>query len=97
MDPTDAYPDFEFVTTEGDVRPTKENSKPVVDGDQYGRGSLVYFNQATMFQTSETGFDTLQKAKEAGHSGTTDFEEDTQRSFATAAHFTPIIRKNPEL
>lgn len=52
-------------------KPTRENSTPLgineeawMRGD--GRGSIVWFNQATMFQTSELGFETIKQAKVAG-------------------------------
>ncbi|KAJ3834260.1 hypothetical protein F5878DRAFT_545178, partial [Lentinula raphanica] len=66
-----------FTTTDGQ-HPTKENSKPLHfcgcsshEGNQGwargdGRGSLVWFNQASMVQTSEVGVCTLRLAKEQG-------------------------------
>ncbi|KAK1228787.1 hypothetical protein PQX77_008168 [Marasmius sp. AFHP31] len=70
---------LEIVVTKDGRRPTKDNSQPLdclcgkraTDHDQdwresKGRGSMVWFNQATMFQTSELGFDTVQQARDAG-------------------------------
>lgn len=54
----------ELVTTEDGSRPTRENSVPLDGGS--GRGSAVWFNQATMFQTAELGYDTMADAEEAG-------------------------------
>ncbi|TFY82050.1 hypothetical protein EWM64_g1963 [Hericium alpestre] len=62
--------EFKFVVTDINVKtPTPENSTPLVQGEEEGRGSMVWFNMATMFQSAETGFDTIKKAKAAGHSG----------------------------
>ncbi|KAK7030350.1 hypothetical protein VNI00_014207 [Paramarasmius palmivorus] len=73
---------LDFVVTEGEDKPTKENSIPLCScgtptpdhGAAWeradGRGSIVWFNQATMFQTSELGYDTVKEAKAAGGSGT---------------------------
>ncbi|KAJ7086993.1 hypothetical protein C8R44DRAFT_752403 [Mycena epipterygia] len=47
--------DVKFVTTEGDERPTRENSRPIELGDGDGRGSLVFFNQSTMRTGPVTG------------------------------------------
>jgi len=63
------WSDFKFITTDGDERPTPENSIPLGPGDHKGRGSLVYFNQATMYQLSETNSATIGDAILAGHSG----------------------------
>jgi hypothetical protein len=35
---------------------------------------MVWFNQATMFQTAELGFDTIKQAEEAGVSAQCDVE-----------------------
>lgn len=82
--------DFQFVLTDGDERPTPQNSIPITAGDDFGRGSLVYFNQATMYQSSETGFDTVAQAKAWGHSGRTDYPKDIQEAFSQLAHFQPV-------
>ncbi|KAJ7651585.1 hypothetical protein DFH06DRAFT_942311, partial [Mycena polygramma] len=74
---------LEFVSTEGNVDwPTRNNSRPVVAGDEWGRGSMVFFNQSTMTQTAFTGYPTVGAAKLAGHSGTTDFGTDAQAAFS---------------
>ncbi|KAJ3895973.1 hypothetical protein GG344DRAFT_61738 [Lentinula edodes] len=72
--------DLPIVTTPNGEKPSKQNSKPLYfcgcnshEGSQAwaeadGRGSMVWFNQASMFQTSETGFNTLKEAREADKS-----------------------------
>ncbi|KAJ7934412.1 hypothetical protein B0H13DRAFT_1951310, partial [Mycena leptocephala] len=45
---------IQFVTTDGYVCPTPENSRPIVNGDNEGRGSFVFFNQSTMRTGPET-------------------------------------------
>ncbi|KAK7051198.1 hypothetical protein VNI00_004698 [Paramarasmius palmivorus] len=71
---------LEFIVTDGE-RPTQGNSRPLCEcrnpdaahGSSWesaeGRGSIVWFNQATMFQTAELGYDTVRAAKEAGLTG----------------------------
>jgi hypothetical protein len=56
--------DIEFVTTDGNIRPTPENSKPLEEGDHEGRGSVVFFNQASMYAASETGHGTIAAANQ---------------------------------
>lgn len=65
----------EVVTTEDGSRPTRENSQPL-DGTD-GRGSAVWFNQATMFQSAETGYDTMAQAKAAGADTRSKFNKDS--------------------
>lgn len=58
---------------EGDERPTKANSTPLEDSGD-GRGSFVFFNQASMYQSSETGYNTLKEAWiKKRHSGKTSY------------------------
>jgi hypothetical protein len=85
--------DFKFVTTEGGERPTPENSRPVVDGDECGRGSLVFFNQSTMFQSSETGYNTLIAAGEAGHSRESDAIQMANQAFTNVKTVVPDVFK----
>ncbi|KAK7030912.1 hypothetical protein VNI00_013858 [Paramarasmius palmivorus] len=71
---------LDFVVTDGE-RPTQDNARPLCEcrnpdaahGSSWqtaeGRGSIVWFNQATMFQTAELGYDTVKAAKEAGLAG----------------------------
>ncbi|KAL0064995.1 hypothetical protein AAF712_007986 [Marasmius tenuissimus] len=76
-----------FVVTDGE-RPTKGNSRPLEclcrnsqadHGEDWekahGRGSMVWFNQASMFQTTELGYNTIAQASAAGAQTTCDAEE----------------------
>ncbi|KAF8205241.1 hypothetical protein K438DRAFT_1932129 [Mycena galopus ATCC 62051] len=81
--------DIEFVTTEGDVRPTPQNSRPIVAGDEEGRSSMVFFNQATMHHGPATGSDTLKLARAGGQSGKVDFGTDANAAFNQHVVFAP--------
>ena len=81
--------DIKFVTTDGDLWPTPENSTPISDGDDQGRGSLVWFNQASMYQASETQLGSVKEAKNVGHPGTTDYGKDANQAFTGFAAFKP--------
>ncbi|TFK67546.1 hypothetical protein BDN72DRAFT_842893 [Pluteus cervinus] len=74
--------EIHVVTTDGSL-PTHANSTPIVEDRACGRGSVVFFNQATMFQSSETDSSTLEEAISKGHSGKRDFAADIQQSFPT--------------
>jgi hypothetical protein len=78
------------VTTRSGEYPTLENSTPVQPGDEEGRGSLVYFNEASMHQSAETGYDTLKLARLAGLSGSTDYGSDAQAAFQKYGTYLPI-------
>ncbi|KAJ7882140.1 hypothetical protein B0H13DRAFT_2344776 [Mycena leptocephala] len=58
-----------WVTVDGNERPTPENSQPLEVGDSDGRGSLVFFNQATMQTLTETGHPTMKEWCANGGSG----------------------------
>ncbi|KAJ3866993.1 hypothetical protein EV359DRAFT_61873 [Lentinula novae-zelandiae] len=70
--------DLPVVTTPHGETPTKENSKPLffcgckshndnLDwAEANGRGSMVWFNQASMMQTSELGVPTIEQARRLG-------------------------------
>ncbi|KLO07599.1 hypothetical protein SCHPADRAFT_1001543 [Schizopora paradoxa] len=73
--------DIKFVRTVGDRPPTKETSLPLNEEGKKGRGSIVLFNQATMFQSSETGFDTLKLAAAAGFSTQSNYDEMAEMQF----------------
>lgn len=57
------------------------------EADSEGRGSLVFFNQASLFQSSETDSATLAEARRAGRSTTTDYGEDAQAAFSNSMFF----------
>ncbi|KAF9474801.1 hypothetical protein BDN70DRAFT_898677 [Pholiota conissans] len=87
--------DIKFVTTEGEERPTPQNSTPIGEGDDKGRGSLVYFNQASMYQSSETGCSTLKEAiRTQVHSGRLDKETTIQQAFSSLGEFIPLTQSS---
>lgn len=47
--------------------PTPKNSQKL--NGEGGRGSAVWFNQATMFQTAELGYNTVAEAEESVQKG----------------------------
>lgn len=81
---------MKFVTVDGTERPTRENSRPIAEGDDNGRGSLVFFNQATMRTGPVTGYNTLKEARLHGHSGTVDYGNDIQAAFEKYVTFIPV-------
>ena len=81
FDPSLSCTDFKFVTTEGNVRPTPANSTPIVPGDDEGRVSVVFFNQASMHRLSELGGDSVAAARSKGKSTIRDFGKDVQTAF----------------
>ncbi|KAJ7671371.1 hypothetical protein DFH06DRAFT_114659 [Mycena polygramma] len=82
---------LQYVWTGPDVeRPTPENSHPIVPGDETGRGSIVFFSQATMRNGPLTGYDTLKAAREAGVDTSIDLESDIQTAFRNALVLQPI-------
>ncbi|CAA7271224.1 unnamed protein product [Cyclocybe aegerita] len=79
--------DFKFVTMVDGETPTPENSLPLEQGGDEGRGSIVFFNQASMYAALESGWDTLYDAREAGHSGTSDYGRTVAGSFESYGRF----------
>lgn len=73
--------DVKFLITPEGVTPTRENPTHVCPGDDEGRGSIVFYNQATMYMSSETGYSTLKEARAAGMSGVADFPASAQEAF----------------
>ena len=69
------------------VVPTHDNSTPLWEGNSKGRGSFVFFNEASMYQSSETGYPSLKAAKEAGHSGITSYPDDAQAAFSAGGKY----------
>jgi hypothetical protein len=78
------------VTTKDGEYPTIENCTPIQPGDEEGRMSLVYFNEASMHQSAETGHATLKLAKLAGQSGTTNYGKDAQTAFQKYGTYLPL-------
>ncbi|KAL1738552.1 hypothetical protein HDZ31DRAFT_69876 [Schizophyllum fasciatum] len=66
--------DLEVVQTDGADLPTPQNSTKLGSGAP-GRGSCVWFNQASMWQTAEIGEHTIKQAKAKGLDTTCDNEE----------------------
>ncbi|KAJ3861722.1 hypothetical protein EV359DRAFT_66246 [Lentinula novae-zelandiae] len=72
------FADLPIFTTKNGEKPTSDNSTPLYSCNCHshdqnspwaraeGRGSMVWFNQVSMFQTSELGINTLREAREAG-------------------------------
>lgn len=90
FDLSDLSTEIGFVTVDGTARPTRENSRPIVDGDECGRGSLVFFNESTMRHGPSTGFNTLKEAKLNGFSGVIDPKLSMQEAFECYVTFVPI-------
>ena len=70
-----------IVTTKDRVEPTPDNSDDITNRSSHGRGSLVFFNQASMFQSSETNSRNLAEAKAKGHTGVADYSNIVLNSF----------------
>ncbi|TFK58970.1 hypothetical protein BDN72DRAFT_906257 [Pluteus cervinus] len=79
--------DIQFIDTYQGSLPEKKDAEP---GDVKGRGSMVFFNQASMFQSSELDFDTVAAAKLAGHEGKSDFPADIQAAFQKYSQFVDL-------
>ncbi|KAJ7712471.1 hypothetical protein B0H14DRAFT_3637846, partial [Mycena olivaceomarginata] len=73
-------PDVKWVTVDGNECPTPENSQPLEAGDGDGRGSMVFFNQATMRTLPETGYHTAKEWRANGGSGKIDFGNCLQKA-----------------
>jgi hypothetical protein len=72
--------DFDIVTTIDRSLPTQENSTPLpVNEKAWSREetqeSIVWFNQASMFQTSELNISTIAEAKKVGIDTDLDIQE----------------------
>jgi hypothetical protein len=78
------------VSTNGEY-PTPSNSEDITGHDDQGRGSFVFFNQASMFQGPETGHDTLKEARAHGHSGKSDAQKTAQEAFSDSSAFFPLL------
>ncbi|KAF9515163.1 hypothetical protein BS47DRAFT_1391892 [Hydnum rufescens UP504] len=63
---------MEMVTTSNWELPVPENTSPLRRISS-GRGSIVFFNQASMFQSSELDSASVEMAKSEGKSGGTDY------------------------
>ncbi|KAF8889786.1 hypothetical protein BD779DRAFT_1671567 [Infundibulicybe gibba] len=63
---------------------------PLADGDDEGRGSFVYFNQAALYQSSETGHRTLTEAAKAGKATTVDYDRIAEVAFPRHGIVAPV-------
>ena len=59
-------------------------------GDDEGRISLVFFNQAQMHRSSELDGDCVAEAKSKGKSAVRDFGADAQAAFESTTSYLPI-------
>ena len=59
--------ELEFVRTRTPERPNPETATPLTEGNtaHQGRGSIVWFTQASMLQSTELPFCTVKETKEA--------------------------------
>ena len=78
------FSDFAIITTEDGTKPTMEQARnaprlPVNEEalaqNELGRGSMVWFNQATMFQSSELDIRTVKEGMGMGINTTTNVQE----------------------
>ncbi len=81
--------DFQFVTTDGDL-PSLDNSTPIEPGDEEGRASIVFFNQASMYRCSALDGSSVAEAKSKGIDTTTNYGQDVQEAFQKLAHYYPM-------
>jgi hypothetical protein len=90
--PTHSAADIRFVMTDGCKCPSPQNSRPIKEGDEFGRGSLVYFNQATIYQSSEMGHATVGEAVKVGDSGRVDYGRSAQEAFTKHASYAAAMQ-----
>ncbi|KIY61492.1 hypothetical protein CYLTODRAFT_427517, partial [Cylindrobasidium torrendii FP15055 ss-10] len=64
-----------LVSSTEPTKETREQCKGLGEDAMYMRGSCVFFNQATMFQTAELGMETIKEAKAAGMNTDCDWDE----------------------
>ncbi|KAA1467110.1 hypothetical protein DENSPDRAFT_847331 [Dentipellis sp. KUC8613] len=82
--------DIKFVVTT-DGQPPREDRSNCEPLDADGRGSIVWFSMATMYQSAETGFATLKQAKAAGLSTAADLPHTLKEAFTNLATFAPFL------
>lgn len=79
--------EIRIVETSTRDKPTPFNSTDITNDRSGGRGSIVFLNQASMFQSSETNENNLTEAHLKKKSGTRDFGADVQEGFLQYAKF----------
>ncbi|KAF8201861.1 hypothetical protein K438DRAFT_1965311 [Mycena galopus ATCC 62051] len=82
--------DIEFVTTEGNVRPTPENSQLIHPSNEEGRSSMVFFNQSTMHRGPAPDFGSLIEVAANSVSTKVDYVTELQAAFQKYVVFCPM-------
>lgn len=90
---TDYTLDIKLVTVPEGETPTLENSEEI--GGEEGRGSLVFFNQASMFQSSETNSPTLSAAAKGKKGVVTDYGPNLHDALSTYGIQRPVDFLHP--
>ena len=67
-----------------------DNSTPIQPGDEQGRASLVFFNQASMYRCSALDGDSVVEAERKGIDTATDYGKDIQQAFQKCTRYYPI-------
>ncbi|KAF8546155.1 hypothetical protein OG21DRAFT_1491530 [Imleria badia] len=86
--------DFDLVAAENQPDVSKRGEYPDWNDDAAGRGSLVWFNQASMIQSAELGQLSIDAAKKKGMQTSTDFQADAHRYFSPAAPLASLLHAN---
>ncbi len=73
--------DIHFLRSANGLPPTKTTALPLNDEGATGRGSMVFFNEATTYQTAELQYRTKKEAAEAGENVSRDFGSDANAAF----------------
>ena len=96
----------EIVVTEDGQKPDLEkgNAKPLTDHEKWdkahGRGSMVWFNQATLFQSAELGVKTIKAATARRMNATSDYRSMVESGYfpeVAGASDSPTGAPTPEL
>lgn len=84
--------DLDIVATEGSTpNLLKRDEYPKWDSEAEGRGSLVWFNQASMIQSAELQYFTITEAKKKGLKTTTDFIQDADKYLSASKALTLAV------
>lgn len=84
------YTDIEFRRTLDGIPPVHPStSLHLNDGDASGRGSIVFFNEATTYQTAELRHRTKKEALNAGVNVKRDLGTDVNAAFHSSVRFFP--------
>ena len=67
-----------------------QNSTSIEAGDEEGRASLVFFNQASMYRCSTLDGSSVIEADGNGIDTTTDYGEDIQQAFQKMTNYHPM-------